>query len=199
MVFDKGQSEDIEKKYDIQGGNWMKLKDGENKLRFVSEAVDFGVHNDSVAKRSFICLGKDFCPYCKKGEKSKVRFYVWIIDRAEEELKIKLFDFGYSIYDQINDYRKDDEYAFDKIPPYDFKIDRKGEGLSTRYKVKTARGDSKITEEEEALIKEQCTSLEEVIQKRKDKRMKILGEVKPVTENQKVEETDDKINLAPND
>jgi len=197
MVFNSKEAQTIEDKYDIQkmSGNWLKLEEGENKVKFVSEVLDFGAHNDSVLKRRVICLGKDYCPYCKKGEKSSVRFYVWVIERKTN--KIKLFEFGYSIYEQIKDIRAKEDYAFDGIPPFDFEITRKGEGLSTKYKVLPCRNDSKLTEEEQSMIEKECTSLEEIVQRRKDKKMKELGEVKPVIENQKVEKTDDKIILAP--
>lgn len=200
MSFNSNEDEQtIEKKYDIKSreGNWMKFKEGDNKIRLVSDCVDFGNHFDTQLKKSFICTGKETCKYCQAGDKSRVQFYAWIIDREDGE--IKLTQFGYSIYKAIEKLAKSEDYAFEKVPNYDINVTRKGKGLDTEYSILADRKDTKLTKEEEKLIEDTCKPLDEMIEKMKSK---LSGDteinVKEVIKREPVKETEEKIKLAKN-
>ena len=226
MSFNSKEGE-IEKKYGIKEGNYMKFEEGENKVRLVSDCQDFGNHFDTQLKRSFICTGKETCAYCQKGEKSKARFYVWVIDRRDNV--VKLAEFGYMIFEEIKKLAASDDYGFDKVPAYDIDINRKGKGLDTKYSVLAARKDSPLANIEEAgiekddsaevikektekntkamneSIKETCKDLKVMIQEKKDKLIKGEGAGEEINVNQVVQkkaepvkQTDEKIVLAEN-
>jgi len=177
---DYGESES---KYGIGGGDqggWMRLEQGENKVRIVSEFVDHGTHWDNQKKRSFVCIGiENGCPYCKKDVemveegaekrpcKVKVRYLGWVIDRKDGNLKI--LQAGHQIFKQIGQFAASEEFGFDGVPAYDITITRTGEGLSTEYNVMPNRKDTKLTDDEEALIKELAKDPKEIIEKMKEK------------------------------
>ncbi len=51
------------------GGDWLNLKDGDNKIRIVSGFEAFGRHYDSLNNKSITCIGKDEgCKYCLEAE-----------------------------------------------------------------------------------------------------------------------------------
>jgi len=129
---------------------YFKPKDGANKIRIVSEIMDYGSHFIKEEKKSHICLGAEDCRYCKAGEKPKLRYLCWIIDRADNQ--IKLYEFGHSILKQLVGLAKNEEYEFEVLPPYDITITKKGVDLNTEYTVVAARNNTPITEEEQTLI-----------------------------------------------
>ena len=129
---------------------YFKPKDGANKIRLVSEIMDYGSHFIKEEKKSHICLGAESCKYCRAGEKPKLRYLCWIIDRADNQ--IKLYEFGHSILKQLLALAKDGEYGFEVLPPYDVTITKKGVDLNTEYTVIAARNNTPITEEEQVQI-----------------------------------------------
>lgn len=153
-------------KYDM-GGGWMNLEEGDNKVRIVSEFEDFGTHWDNKKKKGFTCIGKDDCEWCQRGDKPKVQFIGWVIDRKDN--KVKLLRIGYKIFQQLGTFAKSDEYSFEGIPPYDVNIQRVGTGLNTVYTVLPARKNTELTKEEEAQVEEAVKSPKEIIENMKAK------------------------------
>jgi len=131
---------------------YFKPIDGSNKIRIVSEIMDYGSHFIKEEKKSHICLGAEDCKYCKSGEKPKLRYLCWIIDRADNGLK--LYEFGHSIMKQLLGLAKNEDYEFETIPPYDITISKKGSALDTEYTLVAARNNTPITPEEQELIDE---------------------------------------------
>lgn len=146
------KNEEIEKKYDLGGsGKWLKLVEGDNKVRIVSQIEDFGSHFIPGPKpRSVVCIGKDTCPYCNIGEKASVKFMVYAIDRKDG--LVKILQFGYTIFKQYKDYALSEDYGFEVIPDYDMNIKRTGTGKETEYNLIPARKPSELTVEEQASI-----------------------------------------------
>lgn len=116
-------------------GEWIKLQDGDNKLRIVSEFESFGNHYIRETGDSGICIGKEKgCRFCAVGDKPKVNYLCWAIDRKDN--KIKLFRFGYSIYEQLVNMSQSEEWGFvSDTMPYDITIKRSGSGLTTKYHI----------------------------------------------------------------
>jgi len=142
---------DVGKKYGVGSGEWLNLETGDNKVRIVSEFQDYGNHFNVSIKKSTICLGKEDCPSCQAGEKARVQFLGWVIDRKDGMLK--LLRIGWQINKAIGELAINEDYAFDVIPDYDITIKKTGEGLKTEYTVLPARKSSKLTTEEESEIK----------------------------------------------
>jgi len=158
--------DEITKKYPM-GGNWLTLKEGDNKIRLVSDCVDYGNHFNSATQKSVICIGKEHCEFCKKGLKPNVQFLAWVIDRVDG--KVKLFRFGYKIYKQIIAYKNNPDYAFEETPEYDITIRRTGTGKQSDYVVVPARQNTLLTEKEQIKITEKIKDLNEIIENMKAK------------------------------
>lgn len=144
-------------------GGYLKLKQGENKIRIVSEAEVFGKHFKN--KKSTICLGKEICDLCIEGDKPKPSWLMWVIDRADGE--IKMLEAGYQIISQVQKMAQSSEYGFEGLPSYDIIIQKEGEGLDTEYIATPARKDSDLTEEEKEDISALKSPSEIVEEKKK--------------------------------
>jgi hypothetical protein len=132
------------------GGDFYMLQSGSNKVRIVSELVDRGTHFSASEKRSFTCLGKDEgCKFCASGDKPRVKFLMWVIDRRDGS--IKLADFGYSIVKAVSALQQDEDYTFENIPDFDIKIVKSGEGMNTEYTV-TPSPKTALTEDEQTKV-----------------------------------------------
>lgn len=108
---------------------FLALKEGENRLRLVTEAEYF----------VSVFQGKP-----------KTRFVAYVIDRADG--KLKPFTFGPQIFEAVGKLAVSSEYGFTDVPPYDIIISRTGVGIDTEYTVTAARNDTALTPEEQAAI-----------------------------------------------
>jgi len=172
--------DEIKKNYGIkEGSDWMKLKDGSNKVRIVSDFVDYGVHSvrNKGKYKSVVCIGKENgCYYCANGQPVKVQFLGWVIDRADNQ--VKLLRIGWTIASQIKKLQESEEYGFQDLPPYDIDIVKSGEGLDTDYNVIPSRKDTPLTPEEEEMIAETVKDPREIIEKMKEKaKSSVLEEI----------------------
>jgi hypothetical protein len=177
-----------DEKYGL-GSDWMTLKEGDNKIRIVSEFEDYGSHYNLETKKSVICIGKDKCPLCQEGDNPRVQFLGWVIDRSDG--RVKLLRIGYKIFQQIGDFAKSEEYAFDTVPDYDITIKRTGQGLDTVYSVLPARQNTPLTDKEKEMIMEKVKPVKNIIDSMKAKvvpSLDIPDEEIPVIEDEEPEE-----------
>ena len=100
-------------------------------IRFVGEQQRIYQRWDRTY-RSFIC-------YEDKREDAIQRIVSFIIDRADE--KIKAFICPATVFQAMGEYG----------PTHDFKINREGHGLSTKYKV-SSLGETSVSEEIEKMV-----------------------------------------------
>lgn len=136
---------------DIQlGGDasiYLKLQDGQNRIRPVSSPIPVWTEFDRANKKATKWLDEQTA---KNHPDAKQRFAMWCLDRADG--KIKMAEFGISIMKQIQTLALDPDYTVDgDIFPYDVKINREGSGLETEYTV-TPSPASPLTAEEQAKI-----------------------------------------------
>ena len=162
---------EIEKKYDMGGGGWINLEEGENRIRIVSDCVDYGDHY--INGKFTICVGKEECKFCQVGNKPSVKFLAWAIDRKDGGLK--LFRFGYKIYKQIVAYKTNEDYAFEFTPSYDIVINKVGTGKASEYTVVPARKDTDLTAEENVMVGKKAKDPQEVIDRMKQKVLEATG------------------------
>lgn len=142
---------------------YLKVRQGKNKIRIVSEVGVYGTHWKEG--KTTVCIGKDKgCYLCAEKSEVKGRWTCWVIDRTDG--KIKQFDMGYTIIQQIQKLAQSDDYSFETIPSYDMEITKTGEGLETEYTVIPARQDTPLTDEEKEQI-EGLASVDELIEKKK--------------------------------
>ena len=157
---------EVGQKYGI-GGDWMDLKEGDNKIRIVSEFKDYGSHFMGKGIPSLVCIGKEDCQACKKEDNPKVQFLGWVLDRADGE--VKLLRAGYQIFSLLGQLAESEEYGFDVIPKYDITINKTGEGLQTKYNVLPGREEKDLTNEESEKVMEKIKDPDEIIEAMKAK------------------------------
>ena len=112
-------------------GDFMALKQGENKVRIISEFEPFESEFQG---------------------KMKTRFMGYVIDRVDGQ--IKPLTIGSQIFGKLGELSLSSEYGFQGLPPYDVTIKKSGEGIDTEYEVFAARKNTDLTEAEEILIKD---------------------------------------------
>ena len=163
----------VDEQYDT-GGNWMRLKEGDNKIRIVSEFEPYGSHYVRAEQKSYICVGKEnHCRFCERGLMPRVQYIGYVIDRADG--RVKLLQIGHQIFSQIGQYAKNPDYAFDVLPDYDITINKSGSGLNTTYTVIPARKNTPLTDEEKKMVAEKMKRTpKEIIESRKAKLLEMM-------------------------
>ena len=112
-------------------GDFMTLKQGENKIRIVSEFEHFQSEYQG---------------------KMKDRFMGYVIDRTDGQ--IKPMTVGPQVFGQVGELSLSSEYGFSGVPPYDVIIKKVGEGMDTEYTTMPARQNTELTEAEKLLMKD---------------------------------------------
>jgi len=176
-------------------GNWLKLEQGDNKIRIISGYEEVIQHYDEEIKKSVVCIGLDNgCKYCQHGQelsdklnkvdpnnkdeivelkkqmhkfRPRKKYYTWAIDRKDS--LVKLFNYGPTIQDQIATFAQNEEYAFEDAPGYDMNITKTGSGLETEYNVIPSRNNTELTPDELKLIEENTKPISEIITKMTEK------------------------------
>ncbi len=116
----------------LSSGDYLKLKAGPNRFRLVSECLP---HEGEFQGR------KNFKWLC------------YVLDRVDG--KIKPFFMPHTIYKQIVEFQRSDEYAFEDVPmPYDLTItaDAKVGTKEVKYTLTPARKNTELTVEEQAQL-----------------------------------------------
>lgn len=123
-----------EKEYGLGSGEYLKIKEGDNKIRLLSE----GLPHSSIYKNP------------KTGETKKTfKFLCWVLDRKDK--KIKPYFMPVTVMRAIESLQLSEDYAFTDVPmPYDININAKGAGIKeVVYSVIPARINTPLTAEEE--------------------------------------------------
>ena len=124
---------------------YYKLKDGDNRLRFVSDAYPlFAAFEDGKARKYMTVEA------ASKDDKARRRWMMWVIDRDDKNA-IKLAEFGPQIMNQVKTLALDADFGFDELPTYDFKIKKVGSGMESEYTV-MALPKSDLTDKEKEEI-----------------------------------------------
>src|SRR3990167_7862524 len=154
-----------------RGGEYFKIKDGDNKVRVLSHGVPIATHK--FGQKFITCYGQDngcqFPHDRKKGFSVKFMFYV--IDRADG--KVKLARFPYTVAKYIADLQADDDWSFEDFPmPYDFNLKAKGAGtLEVEYTFAPSPKRVELTAEEAEAIAN-LDPVDEIVNKMKEKSRK---------------------------
>lgn len=125
-----------EKQYNLGKGEYLKLQEGDNKMRLVSECLP----HESVyqGKKTF-------------------KFLCQVLDR--KDYKIKPFFMPVTVFKAIESLQLSEDYKFDEVPmPYDLNIRAVGAGTKeVKYTVMPARNNTPLSVEEIQLIAEAPT------------------------------------------
>ena len=135
----------------VGGGKYMKLIEGANKIRIVSEPLIVYKHFDRAAGITEVYLTEEAS---KSRPKCAKRYMMYVLDRSDGLLKQA--EFGVQIMGQLKDIAVDPEYKVDgPVWPRDITINRKGTGqLDTEYSVLPSPKEVGLTVEEMKLATE---------------------------------------------
>lgn len=178
------------------GGDWYKFKEGDNRMRILSEPII------KVSRFGFgICY--EGAPYCQKAtldrelEEAKAKakaegkdaskatiklpgkkWCAWAVLRGKDsEDYFGIVELPYGVSKSLRELMDSDEAGFKGWPmPYDINIKAKGAGtLSVEYQLIPKRENTDVTEAElEELAK--CTPVSQILDRMKDKqRQKVEG------------------------
>lgn len=165
------QFEQDKQKHQISESDWFKFKEGDNKMRILSEPK-------IIVERFKVGICYEGCNYCGKDEQNvSIRYLTWVIDRADG--KVKLFKMPYKTTKQLVAYKMDADggFGFEDFPmPYDININAEKAGTTkVVYTLIPARKNVPLTEEEQTTL-DKCTVPESIIAKMKAKqRAKVEG------------------------
>ena len=132
-----------EKQYGLESGAYLKVKEGANKVRLLSE---------TLAHQSYY-----------KGNRG-VKFVCWVLDYVDN--KVKLYFMPFTILKAIESLQLSEDYGFAEVPmPYDVTINAKNAGTKeVDYQVVPARNNTPISQEVLADFAKKA-SLMEVVEK----------------------------------
>lgn len=155
--------QDMAGEFDGEGGKYLKLKDGANRVRIVSEAIKIWKAFDKENKKASIFMSDLAATEFNKtvsdpAQKAKKRAMMWVLNRENAQLQIA--EFGATITNAIIDLSVSEDYAFSDLPPFDITITKKGAGMDTEYSV-LPRPASELTKEEQdrVLLLEDLTEM----------------------------------------
>jgi len=141
---------------------YLNLKDGENRMRIVSNPSAIDVHWEKDTEgnnKRVICSGNSDCILCEHGSKVTSRFQLLAIDKSNWDGKtksyrgdigVKIVEVGKSVVNQIKTLAQDSEYGDPRN--YDIRITKTGSGRDTRYTVIGSPTKSHLTDEEKAAV-----------------------------------------------
>jgi hypothetical protein len=122
--------------------NYIKLEDGTNRVRIVSEPVEAYEHFITSAdnKKSVVDCKGNHCNICTTGDKAKKKYHFAAISRNAQAknamvAKVELLTVGQTVYTALYDLMVSDDWKFDSVPDYDITITKRGTGLDTEYSV----------------------------------------------------------------
>lgn len=138
---------------------YWRPKDGANKIRIVSEAVNVWKVFDKSNKSVRTFMNEDAAKL-EGGKEARMRVAVRIINRENGQLQIA--EFGAQIVDQLADLATSEDFSFDDVPPYDITIQKSGSGLETEYKVIPSRMNTDLTENEIMMVKDEKSLCDEL-------------------------------------
>jgi hypothetical protein len=165
--------EQAEKAFGLSKGEYLKVKDGPNRIRLLSE-----------------CAGHESIYNGKKNFK----WVCWVIDRTDGV--VKPYFMPMKVYRQIEALQFDPDYAFESVPmPYDITINVTNAGeMNATYTITPARQNTPITEAEMEELKSRL-SITEFVAKLKEKAGE-TEEEKPLTGYEKAKATAKKFEPA---
>ena len=122
--------EKAEKEGLLGKGDYLKLQEGANKVRLMSECLEHPGEFKGTPTFKWLC---------------------YVLDRKDG--KIKPFFMAHTNYKQIEALQLDPEYAFEEVPmPYDITVNAQGAGTKeVTYTVVAARQNTPLTPAEKAL------------------------------------------------
>jgi hypothetical protein len=140
-VFSTGSWEDSQEEKDIFGKDEFKsLEEGDNLVRLLGQYIFRNVHYVPESRMKYILCGGDKCPLCASGNLPKLHYYINILDRKDD--KIKILKFGITLKRKFQNIVQ----KYGDITTYDIILTRTGVNLDTKYEVLPMRESKPISD-----------------------------------------------------
>ena len=141
-------------KEDLNSGSslYFKPKDGENRIRVVTEPVKIWKSFNKATKTAKVYVTEKGA---KTDQEAKPRFLMHVLNRdAGNQLQIA--EFGSQVMSQFLDLATSSEYGFASVESltYDFILMKKGAGMETEYTLQGSRRESPLTSEEREIARQ---------------------------------------------
>jgi hypothetical protein len=140
-VLSSGSWEDSQAEKDIfDKDEFKQLEEGDNLVRLIGHYIFKNVHYSKEWGRSYVVCGGDGCPACSSGNLPKIHYYINILDRKDD--KMKILKFGITLKRKFQNIVQ----KYGDITTYDIIITRKGLNLDTKYEVLPMKESKPITD-----------------------------------------------------
>lgn len=154
-LFNSNSWEDSKEEKEILGKDEFKvLAEGDNQVRLIGKYVFRNVHYNPEWKMNYITCSGDGCPICASGETPKLNYYINILDRKDN--KIKLMKFGVTLKRKFQNLNA----KYGDLTNFDLIITRTGTKLDTRYEVLPTMNNKPLTDEEKKYIADNYIDLD---------------------------------------
>lgn len=162
---------------DFGGGKkdvYMRLNDGPNRLRLLTRPFQYNTHKykeegDPGYGDKILCSRQkqadgtfSACPLCARGDKSKERWFVGVIDRKGNEYK--LLDIGPLVYQGVQTLSRDEDWGDPSQYDVDIKVNKSAPAagyytVTPKNKTPLSEADLKLKAEkvDEAHLLRKCT------------------------------------------
>ena len=132
----------------LTSGVYFKPKEGENRIRVVSQPLEVWKAFNQATKKASVYVTEEGA----KGDKNaKPRFLLYILNRGLGNT-LQQAEFGAQIMTQFLDLATMSESGFSDLPPYDMILTKTGSGMETEYKLHASRQNTELTAEEIKLV-----------------------------------------------
>lgn len=162
-----------------QGGNYFNIKEGDNKVRILSEMVAVPQWWDGSKYQMVVENDKH-----PEDRQISVKWLCWVIDRKDD--KVKLAKLPHTIAKTVGNLQENPEWAFEGSPmPYDVTISAKGAGSKeVEYSVMPSPKRDPVSKEVLDDLEKQ-TPVEDIRHSMKEKRQKELGLIDSISSEER--------------
>lgn len=168
------------------GGKFFQFdRAGVYQVRILVKPKVIATHFFGKGNPSVVCVGMDEgCAFHKESDKKpSIKLATYVLNRAEEKVKVQMAELPLSISYAINDLQEDSDFAFSEFPmPYDVKIkyDPDNDDPKAKYRLQPSPKHAPITDEEQAALDEAMKheTPEQFVEKKKAKQKEKGGDQK---------------------
>jgi len=130
----------------ISKDEFLTLAEGDNQIRLIGKYIFRNVHYNPEWKMKYISCCGNGCPICEKGDLPKLHYYINVIDRKSNTVKI--MKFGITLKRKFQNLNA----KYGDLTQFDIIITRTGTKLDTKYEVLPTMDKRPLTEEEKTKV-----------------------------------------------
>ena len=150
---------EMRKEMNATSGMFLRVKDGENRIRVVTEPLKIWKSFDKATKTAKVYVTE---AGAAKDPEAKPRWMMYVINRDGNQLQVA--EFGTQVMNQFLDIATSTE-GFENVDAlmFDFILIKKGQLMETEYTLQASRKETALTEEERIMLVK-AKSIQEILQ-----------------------------------